>query len=278
MKRWRGCACIRVMNANRSWRVSVRAWLVAAVAFGLAGCATAPETGRKQLVLIGSAQEIQLGLESFEQTKKETPINRDPAVNALVQKAGRRIAAVATLPNAQWEFVVFESPEANAFCLPGGKVGIFTGILPITKDEAGLATVIGHEVAHAAAHHGAERMSRALIRQGVGDAASSYLGGKSAQAQETFSSLYGAGSQLFEALPHSRKQESEADEIGLVWMAKAGYNPEAAIAFWQRFAAYNKQAGAATPWYLRTHPMDDKRIEDLKQWLPRAKAAYRPAP
>jgi predicted Zn-dependent protease len=248
-----------------------------AVAAGLLGCATAPETGRRQLILMGGAEESQLGVQAFEQTKKEVPVNRDPQLNALVQKVGRRIAAVARLPQAQWEFVVFESKEANAFCLPGGKVGVYTGLLPITRDEAGLATVIGHEVAHAEARHGAERMSRAMVRQGVGEAANSYLGSKDARYQQAFGSLYGTGTQLLETLPHSRTQEAEADEIGLVRMAQAGYDPEAAVAFWQRFAAHNKAAGPRTPWYLRTHPLDEKRIQDLKQWMPRAKAAFRPA-
>src|SRR6516164_7009955 len=136
------------------------------------GCDTVPVTGRKQLNLMSSSEEMQLGLTSFEQLKKTTPISHDPAANALVQKVGKRIAAVATpdMPNAQWEFVVFESKEANAFCLPGGKVGVYTGILPITKDESGLATVLGHEVAHAVAHHGAERMSSALLEQDLGQA------------------------------------------------------------------------------------------------------------
>src|SRR5256714_14262605 len=133
-------------------------------------CTTTPETHRHQLNFIPSGQEMQLGLTSFDQLKKETPISRDPAANALVQKVGKRIAAVASkdLPNAQWEFVVFDSKEANAFCLPGGKVGVYSGILPITKDEAGLATVIGHEVSHAVARHGAERMSEATALQAVG--------------------------------------------------------------------------------------------------------------
>src|SRR5436309_11184077 len=139
------------------------------LAVALAGCTTVPETGRRQLNLMPPAEEMQLGLTSFEQVKKETPINRDPAINALVQKVGQRIATVAPLPNAQWEFVVFESKEANAFCLPGGKVGVYTGILPITRDEAGLATVLGHEVAHATAHHGAERMSQQMLAQGAGE-------------------------------------------------------------------------------------------------------------
>ena len=131
----------------------------------LMGCTTVTETGRKQVNFIPADQEMQLGLTSFQKMKQEVPISRDPAANALVQKVGKRIASVAKLPGAQWEFVVFDSPEANAFCLPGGKVGVYKGLLPITRDEAGLATVIGHEVAHAAAHHGAERMSEATLMQ-----------------------------------------------------------------------------------------------------------------
>src|SRR5688572_4080163 len=133
----------------------------------ISGCSTVPVTGRSQLNLISPGEEMKLGLTSFEQIKKETKISADASVNALVQKVGKRIAAVAgpDMPNAQWEFVVFDSKEANAFCLPGGKVGIYTGILPVTKDEAGLATVIGHEVAHAIARHGAERMSEAMLIQ-----------------------------------------------------------------------------------------------------------------
>src|SRR5437016_2559158 len=133
----------------------------------LAACSTAPITGRRQLSLVSTGQEAQLGLTEFEKLKQGTPISHDPAANAMLQKVGKRIAAAAgnDLPNAQWEFVVFESKEANAFCLPGGKIGVYTGILPITRDEAGLATVLGHEVAHAAAHHGGERMSQAMLLQ-----------------------------------------------------------------------------------------------------------------
>ena len=135
--------------------------------FVLAGCSTVPVTGRQSLSLISSGQEMELGLTSFEQMKKDTPVSKDPAANALVQRVGNQIAKVAQpdMPNAQWEFVVFESPDANAFCLPGGKVGVYTGLLKITKSEAGLATVVGHEVGHAVARHGAERMSEAMVMQ-----------------------------------------------------------------------------------------------------------------
>src|SRR5215475_257763 len=165
----------------------------------LVGCTTVPVTGRHELNFVSADQEMALGLSSFDQLKKDTPINHDPAVNDQVQRVGKRIAEVASkdMPNAQWEFVVFESKEANAFCLPGGKVGVYTGILPITKDDAGLATVLGHEIGHAVAHHGASRMSQAMVSQGLGEAAGSYVGStKYAQYQSLFMGLYGVGSKV----------------------------------------------------------------------------------
>jgi predicted Zn-dependent protease len=243
----------------------------------LAGCATVTETGRKQLLLISPSQEMALGLSSFSQLKKEVPISKDARANEMLQRVGKRISAVAELPGAQWEFVVFESKEANAFCLPGGKVGIYTGILQITKDEPGLATVIGHEVAHAAAHHGAERMSEALVVQTGGSLLGAAVSSADPKVQAVSMAAYGLGSQLGRELPHSRAQESEADHIGLRYLAKAGYDPEAAVGFWQRFAAYNQQAGGGgTVWFLRTHPLDETRIEQIKNWMPEAKALYRP--
>jgi predicted Zn-dependent protease len=243
------------------------------------GCDTVPVTGRKQLNLMSSSQEMQLGVTSFEQLKKTTPINHDPAVNALVQKVGKRIAAVATpdMPNAQWEFVVFESKEANAFCLPGGKVGVYTGILPITKDESGLATVLGHEVSHAVARHGAERMSEAMLEQDLGQAVGMSLSHSDPRMQAAAQVAYGLTTQVGMELPHSRAQESEADHIGLIYMARAGYDPEAAVQFWQRFMQYNaQQGGSGTPAFFRTHPTDAKRIQQLQQWMPEAKAQYKP--
>ena len=243
------------------------------------GCNTVPVTGRSQFNLMPVDEEMQLGLTSFEQIKKETPISKDAAANALVQKVGRRIAAVADpdMPNAQWEFVVFESKEVNAFCLPGGKVGVFTGILPITKDESGMATVLGHEIAHAVARHGGERMTEAMLIQFGGDALGTTLSSADPRAQQAALLAYGVSSQVGLALPHSRGQESEADHIGLIYMARAGYDPEAAVAFWQRFADFNGQQGGSTPAFLRTHPMDDTRIQQLEEWMPNAKAEYKPA-
>ncbi len=251
------------------------------LAFLLAGCTTVPVTGRRELNFFSADQEVQLGLSSFDQLKKDTPISHDPAANALVDRVGKRIAAVAgkDLPNAQWEFVVFESKEANAFCLPGGKVGVYTGILPITQNEAGLATVLGHEIGHAVAHHGASRMSHAMVAQGFGEAAGAAIGSSSyAQYQNVFMGLYGIGSKVGLELPYDRAQESEADHIGIVYMARAGYDPREAIAFWQRFAAYNNQQGGSQnsffAKFLRTHPLDEKRIQQLQAWLPEAEAEY----
>jgi predicted Zn-dependent protease len=240
------------------------------VAWSFIGCTTVPETGRRQLNFMTPGDEMKLGLSEFDKLKKDVPISKDAAAKALVEKVGKRIAAVAPMPDAQWEFVVFESKEANAFCLPGGKVGVYTGILPITKDEAGLATVIGHEVAHAVARHGGERVSAALGLQLLGAAVDAST--KASKYHDAYVQGFGLGSQLGVALPHSRKQESEADHLGLRFMARAGYDPEAAVGFWQRFAEFNQKQGGATPWFLRTHPLDEKRIEDLKGWMAEAKA------
>jgi len=252
--------------------------LTLSVTLGLVGCITNPETGRRQLLLVPESQMTELGLSSFEQIKKETPISKDAAANALVQRVGKRISEVVDLPGAQWEFVVFESKEANAFCLPGGKIGIYTGILPITKDDAGLAAVMGHEVAHATLQHGRERMSQGLAVQAFGQGVGTFVDAKNPQWTQAFSQLYGVGAQVGVLLPHSRLQESEADHRGLIYMAKAGYDPEASVAFWQRFSAYNQSAGGGgTPSFLRTHPLDETRIKQLKKWMPEAKALFQKA-
>lgn len=260
---------------NTKFHLGGAAILAVAAVLLLGGCTTVPETGRSQLNLMSGSEEMQLGLTGFQDLKKNTPINHDPALNAMVQRVGKRIAAVAPLPNAQWEFVVFESPEANAFCLPGGKVGVYTGILPITKDDAGLATVIGHEVSHAVAHHGAERMSEAMAINGVGQLLGAMMSNSDPRLQTAAMTAYGVGTQVGRELPHSRKQESEADYLGLLYMARAGYDPRAAVAFWQRFADYNRQHGGSQGLsFLRTHPLDEVRIQQLQQEMPKALAEY----
>ena len=258
---------------RRFWSLGMAAL---ALSVFLVSCVT-NEAGRRQLMLVSSSEITQLGLNSFEQMKTNMPISKDPAANDLVRRVGERIKSVVSLPDAKWEFVVFESKEANAFCLPGGKIGVYTGILPITKDEDGLATVLGHEVAHATLEHGRERMSRGMALNMVGKGLGSLVNATDPRWTTAFGQLYGVGSQVGLELPHSRDQESEADHRGLIYMAKAGYDPEASVAFWQRFAEYIKQAGASsTPAFLRTHPLDEVRIKQLKEWMPEAKAVYKP--
>lgn len=246
----------------------------------LASCTTEPITGRKQLSFIGAGQEVQLGITEFDKLKQSTPISKDPRINEMVQRVGSRIAAAAKndLPDAQWEFVVFDSKEANAFCLPGGKVGVYTGILPITQSEEGLATVIGHEVAHASAHHGAERMSQAMAAQAGGQIVGAAASAASPAWQSAVQLAYPTLAQVGVLLPYSRKQESSADRIGLSYMARAGYNPEESLKFWQRFAAYNqKNGGKSTPSFLSTHPLDDVRIKQIQSWLPEVQSEYKSA-
>lgn len=261
------------MKVERVLSLGICTLLLAA----LIACTTTPITGRSQLNFIGDEQAMQLGLSAFEEIKQETPISHDPELNAMLQRVGRRIAAAASndLPDAQWEFVLFESEEPNAFALPGGKVGVYTGILPIAKDEAGLATIIGHEVAHAAARHSAERMSQAIAAQAGGQVLGIASAGLDPKVGALLQLAYPAAAQLGVLLPYSRKQEAEADQLGLIYMARAGYNPEEAIEFWRRFAQYKDEHGAGGgPGFLSTHPLDEDRIENLREWMPRAKAAF----
>ncbi|MDJ0860684.1 MAG: M48 family metallopeptidase [Gammaproteobacteria bacterium] len=244
----------------------------------LPGCETVPETGRSQLLLISPDQETELGLTEFEKLKSSTPVSEDAELNAMLQRVGQRVAAVAPLPNARWEFVLFDDPNtANAFCLPGGKVGIYTGILPVTKDENGLATVIGHEVAHAVARHGGERVSQALILQMGGEALESALSSQPAQTRSLVLQGYGLGSKVGVILPYSRAHELEADELGLLYMARAGYDPRSAVDFWQRFSAYTREKGGAPPEFLSTHPIDTRRIAQIEALMPKALAEYQKA-
>ena len=239
----------------------------------LVGCATVPYTNRQQFLLLSEGEETALGLQSYQEVLSKEKLSTDPAANALVAQVGARIAA-ATGKNYQWEFKVVDKPDTvNAFCLPGGKVVVYTGLLPVAKDEAGLAVVVGHEVAHAIARHGGERVSRGMLSNIGIEAVTAAMGAKDPNTVKNVAGLLGAGVQVGVMMPFSRDQESEADRLGLIFMAKAGYDPEAAIAFWQRMAAASQ---GAPPEFLSDHPSDARRIEQIKGWLPEAKAAFVP--
>lgn len=244
----------------------------------LISCATAPYTGRQQVLLLSERQEIQMGLQSFLQVKKKNAnkISHDPAINDHVWRVGRRIAA-ATGKNYDWEFIVVEDKTPNAFVLPGGKVTVYTGILPITLNEHGLATVLGHEVAHAIARHGGERVSQNLIVQVGLTAVQAGMASQNPAVSQGVMAALGAGTQVGVLLPYARLQESEADRLGLVFMAKAGYDPRRAVDFWRRMLAASRKRGRGRPpEWLSTHPVEERRIRQIQEWLPEALRYYRP--
>lgn len=231
----------------------------------LVSCQKAPVTERKQLILISETTEIQLGAQAFSRIIKESKLCMDKTIVEKVKEVGNRIAKVANRPDYKWEFVVIEDSAVNAFCLPGGKIGIYTGILPYTVDEEGLATVISHEVGHAIARHGAERMSMILLSQLGQLALNLIVDVENPLMREALNKAYGVATGVGVILPFSRKQELEADRIGISLMQKAGYDPRGALKFWKRM----KQArqGKEPPAYLSTHPVDDERIAQIEKIL-----------
>ncbi len=247
-------------------------------------CQKAPVTGRDQLIFYSEEKEIDMGLTAFRGFLRQAPLSRDPELLALVNRVGDRIAAVADKPEYDWEFAVIQEDRVpNAFALPGGKVAVFTGILKYTKDEDGLATVIGHEVAHALQRHGNERVSRAWIDQAiqVGAIAAAATGSVDPGVTQGFLSAYGVGV----SLPFNRLQESEADTVGLLLMAKAGYDPRASVDFWERMSGCPRRwigklcfrSGAGVPEFLSTHPSDVNRIRHLERLIDRAMPYYEAA-
>lgn len=239
------------------------------------GCHTVPQTGRSALHLVPSGQLASMASSQFGQLKQETPISRDPTYNAMVQRVGERIAYVAApdMPNAQWEFVVFDDDEQiNAFAMPGGKVAVYTGIFKVAKSDADLAVVMGHEVAHVAAGHGNERVSQQLTASGLGMALQFGTSDMDSSQQKMIMAAFGAGASYGVMLPYSRYHESEADEIGLIYAAKAGYDPRAAIAFWERMEA---QKSGSPPEFLSTHPSGSTRIRKLNELMPKAYSIYK---
>lgn len=251
------------------------ALVLSAVMVLVAACQSVPITGRSQLQLVSASQETAMGLSAFQEVLKKEKVSHDPALNQLVTRVGSRIAAATGRTDYQWEFKVLDNDKTiNAFCLPGGKVAVYTGLIPVAKDEAGLAAVIGHEVAHAIARHGAERVSQQLVVEGVTVAAVLAAGASGDQNKANlYGGLIGAGATLGVLLPYSRLHESEADRMGLIYMAKAGYDPHAALELWKRMAAMDK---AKPPELLSTHPADATRIKQIEGWLPEAMSYYHP--
>lgn len=240
------------------------------------GCTTVPQTGRSALHLVSPDALASMASSQFGELKQTTPISRDRRLNDMVQRVGDRIAYVAgpDMPNAQWEFVVFDDDEQiNAFAMPGGKVAVYSGLFKVVQSEADLAIVIGHEIAHVVAGHSAERVSQQMLA--AGGALALQIGANQSELSRSEKQLlmaaYGAGATLGVILPYSRLHESEADEIGLIYAAKAGYDPRAALGFWQRMEA---QKGFSPPEFLSTHPSDSTRMRKLEALMPRAYQIY----
>jgi len=246
-----------------------------AVAAIAVACTKNAITGRNQLSLVSESE-----LQNMAKTEYQTFLTQNKVLASsaskdaeMVRRVGSRITAAITkyyaeqglskeLEGYQWEYNLVDSKDVNAWCMPGGKIVVYTGLLPITQNEAALAVVMGHEIAHALAHHGQERMSQSMATQGLGAALQVALANKPAQTQNLFMTAFGVGSAIGYTLPHSRSQESEADKFGLRFSALAGYNPREAVPLWQRMKAASGGAGTAA--FLSTHPTEDKRIKDLQ--------------
>lgn len=238
----------------------------------VAACTTTP-TGRSQLNLVGEGEMASMGAQSFNQMKSQLPISKDPRQNAYVQCIAKALLQVMNLNPSEWEVVVFQDKTPNAFALPGNKIGVHTGMLEVAKNQDQLAAVIGHEVGHVLAHHGAERMSQALVTQSGLAIASTALKMDSPKGQLMMAAL-GMGAQVGVLLPFSRKQEAEADEMGADYMAKAGFNPAESVRLWVNMSA---AGGGAPPEFLSTHPSSSSRIQHLENLQAKLQPTYQAA-
>lgn len=252
----------------------------------LSACSTVPISGRKQLSLVSSGEMVSLGEQNYKQTLGESKlstnkvqVDRIKRVGARIQKAVEQYMSTngmaSQIEGFNWEFNLIEADTVvNAWCMPGGKVAFYTGILPICKDDNGVAVVMGHEIAHAIANHSGERMSQAMAIEVGGQVGALLLSGKAQQTQDAFRLLYPIGAQVGVILPYSRSHELEADKIGLIIIAMAGYNPETAVPFWERMAASSQ--GGRPPQFLSTHPAEKERIDKIKSALPEVMKYYKP--
>ena len=267
-------------RSNVVARAAVPAAALPLLLFG--ACSTVAVSERKQLNLVPDSDLLALSDQQYAQVIAEGPLSQDAEQVARIRRIGNDIRQAverhaaennrtADLQGYEWEFNLIESDQVNAWCMPGGKVAFYTGILPVCQTDDGIAVVMGHEVAHAVAKHGAEKMSQQMVAQFGQQTLGALLSTKSAETQTIFMSAYGIGAQYGALLPFSRTMESEADHLGLVFMAMAGYDPEAAVPFWERMSAL--KGGAAPPEFASTHPSDASRIKQIQEWLPEAKAA-----
>jgi len=259
----------------------IKLMAVASVLLVTYSCTTVPLSGRNRLSFVNESEMQTAAAQSY------TTLLKDPSTKVLnnadaarVKRIGQQIATAVTrymnanghaaaIQGFKWEFNLIDSKEINAWCMPGGKVAVYSGILPVTKDDAGLATVMGHEIAHAVAQHSSERASKSAVAEGLGGLLGAATGGKSATTQQVISQVYGISAQGFYLLPNSRTQELEADHLGLIFMAMAGYNPSSAVSFWQRMASASA-ASQKPPEFLSTHPADATRIAQIQKDLPEA--------
>ena len=262
-----------------SWKSLSMAILVLLI---VAACATVPLTGRKQLSLVSESEMIALSLTEYGKFISTNKVSTDKNKTAMVKRVGERISKAVeaymasvgqtkNLDGYKWEFNLIEDASVNAWCMSGGKVVVYTGLLPLAQSEAALATVVGHEIAHAVARHGSERMSDQMLIQFGGAALSSALSQKPEQTRQLAMVAFGVGSQVGVVLPFSRQHEYEADYMGLIFMAMAGYDPNESITFWERMA---KQGGKKPPEFLSTHPVDENRIAKIKEKMPEAMKYY----
>ena len=246
-------------------------------------CSSVPLTGRSQLNMIPSSEMLTMSYQQYDVFLKENKLSANAAEVNMVKRVGGNIQQAVTrymadnnlssrLNGYKWDFNLVEDNQVNAWCMPGGKVVVYTGILPVTNDEAGLAVVMGHEIAHAIAEHGNERMSQQLLQQVGAVGLMVAMKDEPAQTQAIWMSVYGVGTQVAVMLPYSRTQESEADHLGLIFMSMAGYDPYEASAFWKRMAA---QGSGSPPEFLSTHPSYDTRINDINSWIPEAMKYYK---
>lgn len=238
------------------------------------GCSTIPATGKSALLLMPESALKEQSNSLFAELKKKEQISSNARYNAMTQRVGEKIAKVAEpdMPGVDWEFVVFENKQINAFALPGGQVGIYTGLFELVEEDSDLATVISHEIAHISAQHGNQRMSRQMLVAAGGVVLAAVTQKQENKTRNAMMAAYGLGSQVGVVLPFSRKDELEADSLGLHYMTEAGYNPRRAIVFWEKMMM--KKNGNSTPEFLSTHPADQTRIDALEKEIDVAIDAY----